>query len=312
MTVMLDMPRRAAPAASTTPATPCAADPDRWLNSGNDPQVKALCRLQCPRRFACAAEALNIPYPQGISSGCTWTAMSRRARAPPACANWPRSPWWAISTPPAPASARATPRQLTPLTSIHRTQGDPDHDPSAPAQGPHPRLSACMVGSRPDPGISIPTPDPGAAHAAQPQPVSPAPPPAAGPRRALGTDPRPAHRHPRLPSPAKVQPDSRHRQRHRDPPDPATAASRPPRSSRRVRPQPQPHRVGRNRHEELRLPPRRTWLPAQGAPRPRRRPPPGIGDSQPVVRLRRATPGRRRTGISPAIGSLTAARRVSP
>ena len=69
MTVMLDMPRRAAPAASAAPATPCAADPDRWLNSGNDPQVKALCRLRCPRRFACAAEALNIPYPQGIWSG---------------------------------------------------------------------------------------------------------------------------------------------------------------------------------------------------------------------------------------------------
>jgi WhiB family redox-sensing transcriptional regulator len=48
---------------------PCAADPDRWLEAGDDPELKALCR-GCPRRFACAKDALNTPAAVGM-----WSAV---------------------------------------------------------------------------------------------------------------------------------------------------------------------------------------------------------------------------------------------
>jgi WhiB family redox-sensing transcriptional regulator len=48
---------------------PCAADPDRWLEAGDDPELKALCR-GCPRRFPCAKDALNTPAAVGM-----WSAV---------------------------------------------------------------------------------------------------------------------------------------------------------------------------------------------------------------------------------------------
>lgn len=47
---------------------PCLADPDRWAEGGNDPELKALCR-GCPRRWLCAKEALETPAAVGMWSG---------------------------------------------------------------------------------------------------------------------------------------------------------------------------------------------------------------------------------------------------
>lgn len=47
---------------------PCLADPDRWAEGGNDPELKALCR-GCPRRWVCAKEALETPAAVGMWSG---------------------------------------------------------------------------------------------------------------------------------------------------------------------------------------------------------------------------------------------------
>lgn len=61
MPVMLALPR-----ALTSP--PCREDADRWLEGGDDPTLKALCRA-CPRRWLCAEEALAVPNAQGMWSG---------------------------------------------------------------------------------------------------------------------------------------------------------------------------------------------------------------------------------------------------
>ena len=60
MTVTLDRP-------ATRTISPCVADPDRWAvdGSGDDPELKAACR-GCPRRFLCAAEALQTPGIEGM------------------------------------------------------------------------------------------------------------------------------------------------------------------------------------------------------------------------------------------------------
>jgi WhiB family transcriptional regulator, redox-sensing transcriptional regulator len=47
---------------------PCLDDGDRWLDGGDDPELKALCRA-CPRRWPCAKEALETPGAQGMWSG---------------------------------------------------------------------------------------------------------------------------------------------------------------------------------------------------------------------------------------------------
>jgi WhiB family transcriptional regulator, redox-sensing transcriptional regulator len=52
----------------TLSAPPCLDDADRWLDGGDDPELKALCRA-CPRRWVCATEALNTPGAQGMWSG---------------------------------------------------------------------------------------------------------------------------------------------------------------------------------------------------------------------------------------------------
>lgn len=61
MTVMLDRP-------PTQTLSPCVADPDRWVNGGDDPELKTLCR-GCPRRFVCAKEALDTPGIEGMVAG---------------------------------------------------------------------------------------------------------------------------------------------------------------------------------------------------------------------------------------------------
>jgi WhiB family transcriptional regulator, redox-sensing transcriptional regulator len=52
----------------TLTTAPCLHDPDRWLDGGDDPELKALCRA-CPRRWLCAKEALETPGAQGMWSG---------------------------------------------------------------------------------------------------------------------------------------------------------------------------------------------------------------------------------------------------
>jgi WhiB family transcriptional regulator, redox-sensing transcriptional regulator len=52
----------------TLTTAPCLDDADRWLDGGDDPELKALCRA-CPRRWLCAEEALDTPNAQGMWSG---------------------------------------------------------------------------------------------------------------------------------------------------------------------------------------------------------------------------------------------------
>lgn len=52
----------------TRTETPCTADPDRWIEAGNDPALIAACR-RCPRRLACARESQTIPQLQGVVAG---------------------------------------------------------------------------------------------------------------------------------------------------------------------------------------------------------------------------------------------------
>lgn len=49
-------------------ASPCLVDPDRWVDGGNDPALKALCR-GCPRRWRCAKEAANMTGIEGMVAG---------------------------------------------------------------------------------------------------------------------------------------------------------------------------------------------------------------------------------------------------
>lgn len=53
---------------STLRTPPCLDDADRWLDCGEDPELKALCRA-CPRRWPCAKDALETPGAQGMWSG---------------------------------------------------------------------------------------------------------------------------------------------------------------------------------------------------------------------------------------------------
>ena len=54
---------------SDAPLTACTQDPDRWaLATEVDDEAKALCRA-CPRRWACAREACELPGVQGIWAG---------------------------------------------------------------------------------------------------------------------------------------------------------------------------------------------------------------------------------------------------
>jgi WhiB family transcriptional regulator, redox-sensing transcriptional regulator len=72
------MPKLDRPCPSTT-APPCLADPDRWIEGGDDPELKALCR-GCPRRWLCAKEALETPGAEGMWSGVYIPSQGRARR----------------------------------------------------------------------------------------------------------------------------------------------------------------------------------------------------------------------------------------
>ncbi|KPN46607.1 WhiB family transcriptional regulator [Mycobacterium intracellulare] len=73
MTVTLDRPLG-------PPLPPCLQDPDRWIDSGDDPTLKQLCRA-CPRRWRCAKEALSTPRIEGMVAGIYLTNDIRLGRA---------------------------------------------------------------------------------------------------------------------------------------------------------------------------------------------------------------------------------------
>jgi WhiB family transcriptional regulator, redox-sensing transcriptional regulator len=73
LTATLDRPGES----PTTP--PCQADPDRWIDGGDDPELKALCR-GCPRRWLCAKEALETPGAEGMWSGVYIPSEGRARR----------------------------------------------------------------------------------------------------------------------------------------------------------------------------------------------------------------------------------------
>ncbi|KRD07748.1 transcription factor WhiB [Mycobacterium sp. Root265] len=49
------------------PVGECTRNPDLWTNT-EDEQAKAICRM-CPRRWACAREACELPRAEGIWAG---------------------------------------------------------------------------------------------------------------------------------------------------------------------------------------------------------------------------------------------------
>ncbi|BBY46850.1 hypothetical protein MARA_02800 (plasmid) [Mycolicibacterium arabiense] len=49
------------------PVGQCTRDPERWVSRA-DEDAKAICRL-CPRRWACAREAVELPRAEGLWAG---------------------------------------------------------------------------------------------------------------------------------------------------------------------------------------------------------------------------------------------------
>jgi WhiB family redox-sensing transcriptional regulator len=49
------------------PLGECTRDPERWTTAADD-EAKAICRL-CPRRWACAREAVELPKAEGLWAG---------------------------------------------------------------------------------------------------------------------------------------------------------------------------------------------------------------------------------------------------
>jgi WhiB family redox-sensing transcriptional regulator len=49
------------------PLGECTRDPERWTTAA-DEDAKAICRL-CPRRWACAREAVELPKAEGLWAG---------------------------------------------------------------------------------------------------------------------------------------------------------------------------------------------------------------------------------------------------
>ena len=45
----------------------CTRDPERWVTTA-DEVAKAICRL-CPRRWACARDAVELPRAEGLWAG---------------------------------------------------------------------------------------------------------------------------------------------------------------------------------------------------------------------------------------------------
>jgi WhiB family transcriptional regulator, redox-sensing transcriptional regulator len=49
------------------PIGECTSDPERWFAAA-DEGAKAICRI-CPRRWACARDAVELPYAEGLWAG---------------------------------------------------------------------------------------------------------------------------------------------------------------------------------------------------------------------------------------------------
>lgn len=49
------------------PVGDCTRDPERWTNTADD-AAKTICR-QCPRRWACARDACELPRAEGLWAG---------------------------------------------------------------------------------------------------------------------------------------------------------------------------------------------------------------------------------------------------
>lgn len=49
------------------PIGACTRDPERWTSTADD-DAKAICRM-CPRRWACAREACELPRAEGLWAG---------------------------------------------------------------------------------------------------------------------------------------------------------------------------------------------------------------------------------------------------
>jgi WhiB family redox-sensing transcriptional regulator len=50
------------------PLGECTRDPERWTTAADDEDAKAICRM-CPRRWACAREAVELPKAEGLWAG---------------------------------------------------------------------------------------------------------------------------------------------------------------------------------------------------------------------------------------------------
>jgi WhiB family redox-sensing transcriptional regulator len=49
------------------PVGECTRDPERWTSVADD-EAKTICRM-CPRRWACAREAVELPRAEGLWAG---------------------------------------------------------------------------------------------------------------------------------------------------------------------------------------------------------------------------------------------------
>jgi WhiB family redox-sensing transcriptional regulator len=49
------------------PIGECTSDPERWVTAA-DEAAKTICRM-CPRRWACARDAVELPNPEGLWAG---------------------------------------------------------------------------------------------------------------------------------------------------------------------------------------------------------------------------------------------------
>jgi len=49
------------------PVGECTKDPERWTTAADD-EAKGICRM-CPRRWACAREAVELPKAEGLWAG---------------------------------------------------------------------------------------------------------------------------------------------------------------------------------------------------------------------------------------------------
>lgn len=49
------------------PVGECTRDPERWVTTA-DEDAKTICRL-CPRRWACARDAVELPRAEGLWAG---------------------------------------------------------------------------------------------------------------------------------------------------------------------------------------------------------------------------------------------------